>query len=83
MWIFRFLLKDLEKGKPSHALFKLTKLSRFATTQTHFYFDGKIFDQDDGVAIDSPLGSALVNLFMGFNEQKWLESDHGRLNVLP
>ena len=27
----------------------------------------------------SPLGLALANLFMGYYEQKWLESDHGRL----
>ena len=27
----------------------------------------------------SPLGPALANLFMGYNEQKWLESDYGRL----
>ena len=52
---------------------------RFATSQTHFYFDGKIFDQVDGVAMDSPLRPALANLFIGYNEQKWLESDHGRL----
>ena len=36
---------------------ELTTLFRFATSQTHFYFDGKIFD---GVAIGSPLGPALV-----------------------
>ena len=48
-------------------------------THTHFYFDGKIFDQVDGVAMGSPLGPALANLFMGYYEQKWLESDHGRL----
>ena len=29
--------------------------------------------------MDSPLGPALANLFMGYYEQKWLESDHGRL----
>ena len=58
---------------------ELTKLFRFATSQTHFYFDGKIFDQVDVVAMDSPLGPALANLFMGYNEPKWLESDHGRL----
>ena len=52
---------------------------RFATSQTHFYFDGKIFDQVDGVAMGSPLGPASANLFIGHNEQKWLESDHGRL----
>ena len=27
----------------------------------------------------SPLRPALANLFIGYNEQKWLESDHGRL----
>ena len=58
---------------------ELTKLFRFATSQTHFYFDGKIFDQVDGIAMGSPLGPALANLFIGYNEQKWLESDHGRL----
>ena len=58
---------------------ELTKLFRFATSEMHFYFDGKIFDQVDWVAMGSPLGPALANLFMGYNEQKWLESDHGRL----
>ena len=58
---------------------ELTKLFRFATAQTHLYFDGKIFDQVDGVAMGSPLGPALANLFMGYYEQKWLESDQGRL----
>ena len=52
---------------------------RFATVQTHFYFDGKTFDQVDEVAMGSPLGPALANLFMGYCEQKWLESDHRRL----
>ena len=58
---------------------ELTKLFPFATAQIHFYFDGKIFDQVDGVAMGSPLGPALANLFMGYYEQKWLEPDHGRL----
>ena len=47
--------------------------------RTHFCFDGKIFDQVDGVAMGSLLGSALANLLMGYNEQKWLESDYGKL----
>ena len=53
-----------------------TKLVGFAMSQTHFYFDG---EQVDGVTLGSPLGPALANLFMGSNEQKLLESDHGRL----
>ena len=59
---------------------ELPKLFRFATSQMHFYFDAKIFHQVDGVAMGSPLGPALANWFMGYNEQKLLESDHGRLN---
>ena len=55
---------------------ELTKLFRFATSQIHFYFDGKISDQVDRVAMSSPLGPAFANLFMGYYEQKWLESDH-------
>ena len=58
---------------------ELTKLFRFATSQTHFYFDRKTFDQVDGVVMGSPLGPALANLFMGCNEQKWFESDHRTL----
>ena len=27
----------------------------------------------------SPLGPALANLFVAYNEKKWLESDHNRL----
>ena len=33
----------------------------------------------DGVAMGSPLGPALATLFMGYPEQKWLESDFSRL----
>ena len=47
-----------------------TKLFCFATSQAHFYFDWKIFNQVDGVAMGSPLGPALANLFMGYTEQK-------------
>ena len=41
--------------------------------------DGKFFDQVYGIALVSPLGSALANLFMDSNEQKLLESDLRRL----
>ena len=37
-------------------------------------FAGKFYDQIDGVAMGSPLGPVLVNLFMGYHEQKWLKS---------
>ena len=37
---------------------------RFATAQTRFYFDGKSFDQVDGLAMGCPLEPALTNLLM-------------------
>ena len=44
---------------------ELTKLFRFAISETHFYFGWKFFDQVDGVATGSPSGSALANFFIG------------------
>ena len=44
---------------------QLMKRFVFATSQTHFLFINAIHDQTDGVAMWSPLGPALANLFMG------------------
>ena len=43
----------------------LRKLLQFATSGTHFMFEGKFYDQIDGVAMGSRLGPVLANLFMG------------------
>lgn len=51
---------------------QLKKLFMFATSMTHFQFKGKFYDQVDGVAMGSPLGPTLANLFMGHHEQMWL-----------
>ena len=51
------------------------KLFVFATSQTHFVFNNEIYDQTDGIAMGSPLGPALANLFMGYHENKWLNSE--------
>ena len=50
----------------------LKKLFEFATSGTHS-FDGNYYDQIDGVAMGSPLGPVLANLFMGFYEKQWLK----------
>ena len=47
---------------------ELKKLFLFATSQTHFIFNGKFYNQIDGVAMSSPLGPAFANIFMGFYE---------------
>ena len=51
---------------------KLKKLFRFATSQTHFIFNSKFYNQIDGVAMGSPLAPVLANSFMGFYEFRWL-----------
>ena len=50
----------------------LRKLLEFATKKSHFLFDGKYYDQIDGVAMGSPLGPVLANIFMCAFEEKWL-----------
>ena len=47
----------------------LKKLFQFATSETHFYFNGDIYEQVDGVAMGSPLAPILANPFMGHHEQ--------------
>ena len=52
----------------------LKELFRFATCQSHFLFDGNFYDQIDGVAMGSPLGPVLANLFMAIKEKEWLNN---------
>ena len=66
---------DIKSTKP-----ELQQLSRIATCETHFTFNGSIYDQIDGVAIGSPLAPVPSNLFMRFHEPKWIE---GATNVKP
>ena len=41
----------------------LPRLLQFATRKSHFLFDGKYYDQIDGVAMGSPLDPVLANIF--------------------
>ena len=59
---------------------ELKQLFNFATSGTHFIFNGSFYDQVDGVSMGSPLGPVLANLFMGYHEKKWLqELDKGKV----
>ena len=49
----------------------LKDLLQFATKKSHFIF-GQYYDQIDGVAMGSPLGPVLANIFMCHFEEKWL-----------
>ena len=61
-------------GNPNLNITKkeLKKLFLFTTSQTHFIFNSKFYNQIDGIAMGSPLAPVLANIFMGFYESKWL-----------
>ena len=40
------------------------EMKELYTTIVHFTFDGNIYVQNDGVAVGSPLGPVLANIFM-------------------
>ena len=56
----------------SHSQFR--KLPSFAVKENHFVFDGQLYDQIDGVAMGSPLGPTLANIFMSVLEKGYLNN---------
>ena len=70
-----------EKKKPALiSKTDLKKLLQLATSGTHFMFEGKFYYQKDGVVMRSPLRPVLANLFVGYHDQKWLQSFEVILN---
>ena len=51
---------------------ELKKFFLITTSQTHFIFNSKFYNQIDEVATGFPLALLLANIFMGFDESKWL-----------
>ena len=48
------------------------ELLTLATKSSCFLFNGVYYCQVDGVAMGSPLGPTLANLFLAYHEEKWL-----------
>ena len=48
------------------------KLLSLSVKNCHFIFNGRIYQQIDGVAMGSPLGPLFANIFMSFHEKSWL-----------
>ena len=59
----------------------LKGLLEFATKKSHFIFEGDYYDQIDGVAMGSPLGPVLANIFMCHFEEKWVFNSIGRPSI--
>lgn len=52
----------------------MEKLLKFATKNSHFLFNGKVYDQKDGVSMGSPLAPLLAEIFLQDFEKKHLPS---------
>ena len=52
---------------------ELKKLFLFATSQTHFIFNSKFYNQINLAATSSPLALVIVNMFIRFQGFKWLK----------
>ena len=59
----------------------LKDLLEFATKKSHFIFDGQYYDQIYGVAMGSPLGPVLANIFVCHFEESWLTNNQFRPSI--
>ena len=50
------------------SLVEFVKLLNLAVKNCHFIFNGKFYDEVDGVAMGSPFGPLLANIFLSFHE---------------
>ena len=51
---------------------EFTQLLSFAVKNCHFFFNGVLFEQTDGVAMGSPLGPTFADIFLSWHECFWL-----------
>ena len=80
-------------GKCAEALYKessstppfpqtvFIELMKSATSSVEFSFNDTMYKQTDGVAIGSPLGPALANIFVGYHESKLFSCDQKTDNL--
>ena len=64
-----FCSSDHVIGLPKKHFKTLLELS---VLNSYFIFDGKFYVQTEGVGMGLPLGPTFANIFMCFNENKWL-----------
>jgi hypothetical protein len=73
----KIILKHLYDGQvksPPMDRVDMNDLLDLATKNSHFLFDGKLYDQIDGVSMGSPLAPLLAENFLQDFERKYLSS---------
>ena len=61
---------------------EFVSLLELATKESIFMFNNSLYSQIDGVAMGSPLGPTLANVFMCFHESIWLsQCPYGHVQV--
>ena len=69
----QLILKNLYETRTTPPTIKrddMQQLLIFATKRSHFLFDGKLYDQIDGVSMGSPLAPLLAEIFLQDFEKK-------------
>ena len=67
------LFKDTNRVEGLHKR-EFRQLMEFATKEMMFMFNGCYYKQVEGVAMGSPLGPILANIFLCYHEKKWLQN---------
>ena len=63
-------LYDQSNSRPVIPKDVFVELMKSATSSVEFSFNNTMYKQTDGVAMGSPLGPALANIFVGYYEEK-------------
>ena len=70
----------LDLAFPANDLFQkfdrasFKKLLEITLLDSYFVFNGKLYNQLDGLAMGSPVAPTMANLFLCFNEKVWLQN---------
>ena len=77
-WNYWYLYKETVSNSGNIGIFKgiykndFHDLLNLATKESFFTFKNKFYIQVDGVAMGSPLGLILANIFLSHHEENWL-----------
>ena len=72
--IISLLFPDGNNTFHSFSKSEFKSLLNLATKSSTFLFDDKLYKQIDGVAMGTPCGPTLANIFLNFHEKNWLNN---------